>query len=94
MNVYMLVHVADVVNNWGPLWAYSCFQFESMNKELKKLFRGTRNMSKQVIFFNKLNLQTFIYSNISADGILIYYAAVTAICSIANANCLPDAVYW
>ena len=48
MNVHMVIHITSCVRNWGPLWCYSCFQFESMNKELKKLFRGTRYMSKQV----------------------------------------------
>ena len=31
-------------------WAYSCFQFESANNYLKKLFHGTRDMSEQVCF--------------------------------------------
>ena len=47
-NVHMVVHLAGCVSNWGPLWAYSCFQFERKNHELKTLFRGTRNMTKQV----------------------------------------------
>ena len=49
MNFHMLSHLSVCVKNWGPLWAYSCFAYEGMNKELKALFRGTRNMSKQVL---------------------------------------------
>ena len=48
MNIHLLSHIAECVRNWGPLWAYSCFQFEGMNRELKALYHGTRNMSQQV----------------------------------------------
>ena len=48
MNIHLISHLADCVSNWGPLWAYSCFAYESMNGTLKKLFHGTCNMSKQV----------------------------------------------
>ena len=47
MNVHMLRHLTYHVKNWGPLWAYSCFGFESFNGELKK-YHGTRNMNDQV----------------------------------------------
>lgn len=49
MNVHLLGHLPECVRQWGPLWAYTCFQYENMNGHLKKLFHGTRNMSKQVI---------------------------------------------
>lgn len=48
MNVHLLRHLVFNVRNWGPLWSYSCFGFESVNGELKKLFHGTRDMSQQV----------------------------------------------
>ena len=48
MNVHLLNHLTKCVRNWGPLWAYSCFQFESANNHLKKLFHGSKDMSKQV----------------------------------------------
>ena len=38
------------VENWGPLWAHSCFPFESVNGDLLKLFHGTRNSVEQVCF--------------------------------------------
>ena len=49
MNMHMLSHLAKCVSDWGPLWAYSCFSFESSNHNLKKLFHGSKDMSKQVI---------------------------------------------
>ena len=48
-NVHLISHLVDCVRSWGPLWAYTCFVFETMNGQLKKLFHGTRDMSKQVI---------------------------------------------
>ena len=52
MNVHLLSHLADCVRRWGPVWAYSCFVYETMNGHLKKLFHGTKNMSKQVCYHN------------------------------------------
>ena len=48
MNVHLLRHLVWQVKNWGPLWSYSCFPFESVNGEIRKLFHGTRDMSEQV----------------------------------------------
>ena len=48
MNVHMLRHLIFHVKNWGPLWVYSCFSFESLNGELKKYFHGTRNMNEYI----------------------------------------------
>lgn len=50
MNVHLLRHLVLHVKHWGPLWAYSCFPFESLNGDIKKFFHGTRNMSEQVNF--------------------------------------------
>ena len=51
MNVHLLSHIADTVRNWGPLWAYSCFIYETMNGHLKKMFHGTKDMTKQVYHY-------------------------------------------
>ena len=48
MNFHLLRHFAWQVKNWGPLWSYSCFPFESANGQIRKLFHGTRDMSEQV----------------------------------------------
>ena len=42
MNVHPLKHIPDRVRNWGPLWKYSCFPFESCNGHLKRYFHGIR----------------------------------------------------
>ena len=50
MNIHQLRHLVYHVRNWGPLWSFSCFGFESLNGDLKVLFHGTRDMSEQVCF--------------------------------------------
>ena len=52
MNVHLLIHLTQCVYDWGPLWSYSCFAFESANNNIKKMFHGSKNMTKQVINFN------------------------------------------
>ena len=37
MNIHLLKHLTFHVKNWGPLWSYSCFGFESVNGDVKKL---------------------------------------------------------
>jgi len=46
------------VKNWGPLWAYSAFQFESYNGVLSKLFNGTRKIGVEIA--NKCNLYSAV----------------------------------
>ena len=48
MNIHFPSHLSECVRQWGPLWAYTCFQYENMNGHLWETFHGTRNMSKQV----------------------------------------------
>ena len=48
MKVHLLQHLPDVVEWWGPLWAYSTFWFESLNRMLQKYVHGTRFVYSQV----------------------------------------------
>ena len=43
MNVHLLQHLAYYVLRRGPLWAYSCFAFESMNAFIKPLVHRTHH---------------------------------------------------
>ena len=49
MNIHGLLHLPEVVRNLGPLWAHSCFPFESANGDLLKLFHGSSGVEKQVM---------------------------------------------
>jgi len=47
-NVHGLLHLADAVQDLGPLWAHSCFPFESLNGNILKLYHGSQGVEKQV----------------------------------------------
>lgn len=49
LNIHQLVHLPKCVKQLGPLWAYSCFYFESSNGDLTKLFHGTQNVELQIL---------------------------------------------
>ena len=48
MNVHNLLHVKRSVEQLGPLWANSSFEFEDANGELKSMFHGSQNIDMQV----------------------------------------------
>ena len=48
-NMHSLIHLPEMVVNWGPLWCYSCFGFESMNGHLRKNCHGTGYVPPQLI---------------------------------------------
>lgn len=50
LNFHNLTHLVACVKKWGPLWAWSCFCFESFNGELKKSVHGTGNVCKQIFW--------------------------------------------
>ena len=61
MNIHQLKHITFHVRNWGPLWSFSCFGFESINGDIKKLFHGTREMSQQVSCMSTLSISSTCY---------------------------------
>ena len=40
IKIHSLFHLPEAVQNHWPLWAHSCFAFESANRELLTLFYG------------------------------------------------------
>ena len=48
MKVHMLRHIVMCVRNFGPLWVFSCFAYESSNGFLKTMVHGTRYIADQV----------------------------------------------
>lgn len=48
-NNHLMTHAAACVRMWGPLWAYSLFQFEHANGVLGGLFKGTRLVGMQIV---------------------------------------------
>lgn len=49
INVHSVIHLIDCVRNFGPLWSFSCFGFESGNGHFKKHCHGTRNVLPQLV---------------------------------------------
>lgn len=47
-NVHQLLHLRACVEDLGPLWSYSCFFFEDLNRDFRDLFHGTQNIDGQV----------------------------------------------
>ena len=50
LNMHNLVHLPQCVKMLGPLWAWSCFVFESFNGEIKKAVHGTGNACRQIFW--------------------------------------------
>ncbi|CAH1244423.1 Hypp7304 [Branchiostoma lanceolatum] len=48
MNIHLLRHLVLHVRLFGPLWAFSCFGFESVNGEIKRLVHGTKFVVEQI----------------------------------------------
>lgn len=48
MNIHLLIHFKDMVENCGPLWCYSMFGFENNIGRLKKLVCGTTDVLIQI----------------------------------------------
>lgn len=48
-NLHLLLHASDCVRKWGPLWAYSLFQFEHANGMMTRLLGGTTKVCMQIV---------------------------------------------
>lgn len=47
-NLHSLLHLADLVRDFGPLWVFTCFPFENANGILKLLVHATRDAQLQI----------------------------------------------
>lgn len=48
-NLHHLLHLPEVVSNFGPLFVYSCFPYENQNGKLLKFVKGTQHVDLQII---------------------------------------------
>lgn len=46
--VHSLLHLADLVEDYGPCWVFTCFDFENANGIPKSLVNATRNAQIQI----------------------------------------------
>jgi len=70
-NVHQLLHVANCVCNWGPLWGYSAYTFEDFYGKLLQMFNGTQKVSNQIVQnFQHLQLMRILTNVLSEKNIL------------------------
>ncbi|KAJ8665848.1 hypothetical protein QAD02_007510 [Eretmocerus hayati] len=67
-NIHLLLHLADVVEQFGPLWVTSCFPFEALNGVLKGNVHGSQKPELQIastvsIYLNLNELRKRISKN-------------------------------
>ena len=48
LNVHLLTHLVNSVEQWGPLWASSAFVFEDANGKLLRWFHGFNAVSQHI----------------------------------------------
>ena len=50
LNSHLLVHLADYVRLWGPLWTHSAFGFESINGHINSMIHSKHRIADQLVF--------------------------------------------
>lgn len=50
-------HLVSFVDNWGPLWAWSCFPFEDANAAILQAVNGTGDVTRQYIHTKQLEMK-------------------------------------
>ncbi|XP_046396470.1 uncharacterized protein LOC124163543 isoform X1 [Ischnura elegans] len=65
-NMHQLLHIAESVRRWGPLWAHTAFPFESFLGKMKRLLKASKGVPQQI--FRNLELgisKAVILDNVS-----------------------------
>lgn len=59
-NFHLGLHVADAIENWGPMWLSNCFSFEGENKKILDLqtspTKVATQLAKKYLFQSAINL--------------------------------------
>ena len=59
-NIHLLLHIAQTVLDWGPLWANSAFAFETANHWLIRAIKNARGATLQIQRFINMSFCTSI----------------------------------
>ena len=62
INVYMLQHLKIGVQNFGPLWTHSAFEFESLNDVIKNAVSGKAQVAHKVMINCYASTETYMYN--------------------------------
>ena len=80
LNVHNVCHLARYVKNLGPLWAWSCFPFESMNGNKLAGVHGTGDVCQQILWsiqaVKRLDVDA---RHISMPSVHKYLSAITGV---------------
>ena len=57
INIHQLSHLAKSVMYWGPLWAHSCFPFETANRFILRAIHSANGVTLQIMRY--LNMSHF-----------------------------------
>ncbi|KAJ8668721.1 hypothetical protein QAD02_011348 [Eretmocerus hayati] len=47
-NVHTLLHLAQSVLDWGPLWCHNCYSYENLNQKYLKQIKSTKGVIYQI----------------------------------------------
>jgi hypothetical protein len=62
-NMHTLLHLVQLVQRWGPLWATSAFDFESYNGYITKSVHGTKHLGKELLHNIQIIQSTRVLEN-------------------------------
>lgn len=74
LNVHLLIHIAQSVLNWGPLWTHNTFVYEGQNRHLLQLLHSPGQVVKQIARKFLIYTNFFILCNelISTKSIITF----------------------
>lgn len=96
-NVHQLMHIANTVLNWGPLWATSNFTFESANHYIVQSIKNARGAPMQIQRYVNQGycisiLEKAVLEN-SSERVKKFFSSVIQT-KIKNVVRLPDGVLY
>ncbi|XP_071572483.1 uncharacterized protein [Temnothorax nylanderi] len=96
-NVHQLLHIAESVMNWGPLWAHSSFPFESANHEVLQAIHCANGVNLQIVRYINMQhsvhtLRHYIYPH--ASPVVLNYCQEISVKRIRKSLKLSSVTYF
>ncbi|CAD6216259.1 GSCOCG00011321001-RA-CDS [Cotesia congregata] len=68
INIHLVQHLHECVQNLGPLWGYQCYQYEDLNGRILAIINGTTHIDSQIVTAHFQLLKMEKYRNQLPDG--------------------------
>ncbi|XP_026830127.1 uncharacterized protein LOC113563129 [Ooceraea biroi] len=68
INLHQLLHLSDCIRILGPLWAYTCYEYENLNGQLLKLIHGTCHIDTQIVQSQYQFIKMIRFTELLPDG--------------------------